>query len=223
MSMKRYDQDSTVEHASAQEQSRLNVAVVLAWSVSLAILLLGLIAYGQTPGALNEPPQGASFNHELDTTRYTLMVAVHPRCPCTAASLHELDRIIRQSQDRLHVTMLVYRPANQIDEWTVPKAIDNMEQHDNVIWKWDEEGKAAQAIGCMTSGSVVLYSPDRKPLFWGGITSSRGHTGNNAGSQAILSILETGTVRLRTNPVYGCSLVTPDVSQGNSDGASYNE
>ena len=73
----------------------------------------------------------------------------------------------------------------------------------------DEEGREAQGLGAATSGQVVLYSPGGELLFSGGITVSRGHAGDNAGRDAVISCL-TGLRADRTHcPVFGCPLQTP--------------
>ena len=49
----------------------------------------------------------------------------------------------------------------------------------------DVEGVEARRFGAQTSGTTSLYSPDGRLLFSGGITSSRGHEGDNAGEDAL--------------------------------------
>jgi len=44
-------------------------------------------------------------------------------------------------------------------------------------------------------------------LFKGGITSGRGHAGDNAGADAIALLLAAQDPGVRQTPVYGCSLV----------------
>lgn len=39
------------------------------------------------------------------------------------------------------------------------------------------------------SGAVILYSPQRVPPNWGGITAGRGHSGDSLGVDAIASVL----------------------------------
>jgi len=73
----------------------------------------------------------------------------------------------------------------------------------------DEDGIEARSFGAVTSGQALLYSAQGRLLFSGGITESRGHSGDNAGRSAIESLVMNGSEGLRTpasTPVYGCPL-----------------
>ena len=70
----------------------------------------------------------------------------------------------------------------------------------------DENGIEASRFRSKTSGQVMLYDVNGKLAFSGGITNSRGHSGDNEGRSAILSLLTTGTVTNREAPVFGCPL-----------------
>ncbi|RNC82798.1 MAG: hypothetical protein ED559_13820 [Phycisphaera sp.] len=179
----------------------------IGWGAAVALLLLILIKYNQIPGAIAKPPAILDDSFPLDDSRYTLFIAVHPKCPCTSASLYELERLIARSHDSLVVHAYVYRPSGQPSGWIDLEPLASLAMLDSVSWEWDVDGKAAQKLGSLTSGSVVLYGPDGQPLYWGGITSARGHAGDNAGSDSILQVLRHGTVRPSTGPVYGCELI----------------
>ncbi len=70
----------------------------------------------------------------------------------------------------------------------------------------DDEGVVAGRFGAVTSGQVVFYDGSGLLRFSGGITSARGHAGENPGRTALVSLLnETGPATDRTN-VFGCSL-----------------
>ena len=70
----------------------------------------------------------------------------------------------------------------------------------------DVDGKLAKLFGAETSGYVVIYNPQGKLLFNGGITGSRGHAGDNAGLSAAVGWLTDNNSHLRCTSVYGCSL-----------------
>lgn len=179
--------------ALTQSCSGATRVMILAWSITLGSLLFGLMAYSQQPGDLSKPPLGSMLDRELDQSRHTLFIAIHPRCPCTSASLYELERLVTRSNGRLDVTILAYFPGDDSEEWTAKNQIGTVASLESVDWEWDENGHIASSMGCKTSGSVVLYSPCGQPLFWGGITSSRGHAGDNQGSDTILEILTKGS------------------------------
>jgi hypothetical protein len=77
----------------------------------------------------------------------------------------------------------------------------------------DVDGATARLFGAETSGFVVLYDPRGKLLFKGGITSSRGHAGDNLGEDTIASLLAGQIARSTRTPVYGCSLLTKSCSK----------
>jgi len=68
-----------------------------------------------------------------------------------------------------------------------------------------------------TSGHVVLYDADGKLVFNGGITSSRGHSGDNAGRAAITKLVHHESAAVPEAPVFGCSLLDPKQECGPQD------
>ena len=66
-------------------------------------------------------------------------------------------------------------------------------------------GAITAAFGAFTSGQVFLYGTSGELLFSGGITGSRGHEGDNAGRDAVESLLDRRNAPAHT-PVFGCSL-----------------
>jgi hypothetical protein len=52
----------------------------------------------------------------------------------------------------------------------------------------------------------VLYDSAGNLLFRGGITSARGHAGDNAGRAAVVSLLTSDEAEGRDTPVFGCPL-----------------
>ena len=77
--------------------------------------------------------------------------------------------------------------------------------HDVAV-RVDPEGVEARRFGSQTSGQIMLYDADGQLLFSGGITAARGHSGDNAGRNAILSLLTSGSSEQRGTPVFGCPL-----------------
>lgn len=60
--------------------------------------------------------------------------------------------------------------------------------------------------------SSMLYGADGRLLFSGGITGSRGHSGDNEGRRAIVSLLTGEGAYKSDTPVFGCSLFDEDDS-----------
>ncbi|HSY74262.1 MAG TPA: hypothetical protein VK810_02225, partial [Dongiaceae bacterium] len=70
----------------------------------------------------------------------------------------------------------------------------------------DMDGATAKQFGAKTSGFVVLYNAQGQLLFHGGITSGRGHIGDNTGESSIVALLDGHDNFVKQTPVYGCSL-----------------
>ncbi len=192
---------------------RLFVAALAAvWLLAVGSGLLALTRYENTPGVPGAPP--ASW--PPDTTiarspdgRATLVMLVHPRCPCSTASIEDLDRLMLEARGRVDAHVLFFKPTAfaagwaQTDLWRRAAAIPGVVAHE------DPDGADARRFGAFTSGQTVLYDAAGRLLFAGGLTASRGHAGDNDGAGAIVALLRGGATERRATPVFGCSLVDP--------------
>jgi hypothetical protein len=70
----------------------------------------------------------------------------------------------------------------------------------------DEGGREATRFRALASGLTVLYGPDGRRLFSGGITASRGHEGDSFGRRRLLAILDGHPADRDESPVFGCAL-----------------
>lgn len=71
---------------------------------------------------------------------------------------------------------------------------------------FDPDGVEARRFGAETSGHTLLFGADGHLLFSGGITASRGHSGDNDGENAIVALLNHQIPALTRTLVFGCSL-----------------
>lgn len=71
----------------------------------------------------------------------------------------------------------------------------------------DTNGVEAKRFGAETSGHTLLFAPDGRLLFNGGITQARGHAGENAGESAIVSLVKSGHAERVHAPVFGCAII----------------
>jgi hypothetical protein len=182
----------------------------------VCLLWLGAAGFGfhvavQYQGTAGEPaehagvwPDGVAL--ELDPLRPTLVVAVHPHCPCTRATLRELERIAARCRDAARIRALFYAdPAlgadwEQSDLWRQAGAIPGVEVVSDPL------GATAARFGARTSGQVLLFDRSGKLVFEGGITAARGHEGANAGAQAVIDLLLGERALVESTPVFGCGL-----------------
>lgn len=189
---------------------RAAVAVLLSvWCVAVLSGMKVLFDHESAPGDAADAPKRwpSASSVSLQSERYQLIMLAHPHCPCTRASLSELARLMRRVGDRVATTVLFVKPSEGLgDEWAFTDLWSTAERIENVTPVLDDGGREAAFFGAKTSGQTVLYSPRGDLLFSGGITSSRGHEGDNVGSQRIVSLVERGAAERAVSAVFGCPL-----------------
>jgi hypothetical protein len=132
---------------------------------------------------------------------------VHPQCPCSRASLAELDRIMTRVSGRVSAHVLFLRPPGVPDGWERGTSWDGIARVPGISVHVDEGGREAALFGASTSGQIVVYDADGHLRFSGGITAARGHEGDNPGADAVVAVVQGGTAQAPRTPVFGCSLV----------------
>lgn len=130
----------------------------------------------------------------------------HPHCPCTRASIGELNRLLTRCQGPVAVHVLFIQPKDVVLEWTETALRKSAEAIPGVEVKLDPNGEEARHFGAESSGFLVLYGVDGELLFSGGITAARGHAGDNAGENVIVALLNGQATELKHTAVFGCSL-----------------
>jgi hypothetical protein len=114
---------------------------------------------------------------------------------------------------KLTATVLMLRPRDAPVGWERTDLWHSAAAIPGVLVLADEGGAERRRYGAATSGQTFLYAVDGRLLFAGGITESRGHSGDNAGRSAILSLVRGPSDRPRSEPirtpVYGCALLDP--------------
>jgi len=174
-----------------------------------------LARYDNTPGiALRASPEMWPRASRLahNPSLPTLVVSLHPRCSCSRATLANLARAMTQLKDKVTVDLLFVVPPNHEswrdgDLWRKARAIPGI-----LVFE-DAGGREFKRFAAQTSGEAVLYSPSGSLLFQGGMTSSRGHEGENAGLDAIVDFVRQGKAERSRVPVFGCSLEHPELAQ----------
>jgi hypothetical protein len=196
-------------HRGREGRCHFSFAVAAAlWAAVVACGFLALWNYETTAGASGSPPSDwpASAALVADPGRANLVLVAHPHCPCTRATIDELERLITQCPDAVAVHVLFFKPAGfpkaweQTDLWYRTAALRGV----RVIC--DEEGREALRFGAGTSGHALLYGQNGKLLFSGGITNARGHAGDSVGRSTIQQLLTGTTAGPTDTPVYGCPL-----------------
>jgi hypothetical protein len=194
------------------------LAATLVWGLAVAGGLLALQLHGASPGQ-----SGSALDHwpspcriPLTGGRPTLIVAVHALCPCTRASVAELERLLIRCEGQVEVYVLIFRPRRVGHGWDPTDGLRSLGITTGVHLIDDPAGEEAARFGAYTSGLVALYARDGRLLFRGGITGSRGHEGDNEGWRAVLGLIQGNTSpHPRETPVFGCPIFsTPATSAG---------
>ena len=186
------------------------ICLFAVWGICVAAGCLILQAYAASPGAAVQPlrtwPKATLI--PLDSRRPTLLMFLHPLCPCSGASVDELSEILARSGDRVAAHAVILRTGSKT-LGAGPRIDGSLTELPGLtIWD-DERGALARQFGVRTSGHVVLYSPHGRLLYSGGITPCRGHRGDNYGRTAVLAeIFGKAADRCRA-PAFGCPLFDP--------------
>lgn len=146
----------------------------------------------------------------LDGDRDTLILFIHPRCPCTSATLVELDRVLGKYPDAFQVNLVVPLPFDAPPEWTRGRTLEAARRLPGARLVLDPGGELAARFGARDSGTVLVFQPDGMLRFAGGLTASRGHEGASAGNLAVAAIAGGRTPERAETPVFGCPLVLPE-------------
>ncbi len=183
--------------------------------VSLAFWLLAvgsggrlILSYENAAGASARPPQQWPSDSRVrrDPKMPTLLMMVHPHCPCSRASIGELALLMANVQGRVNAQVVFVRPNGFADDWAKTDVWDSAAIIPGVSVSVDDEGIEASRFRSQTSGQVMLYGADGRLLFDGGITVARGHSGDNAGRHAIVALLSGDDSTIKQTPVFGCPL-----------------
>jgi hypothetical protein len=141
----------------------------------------------------------------------SLVVFVHPCCPCTRATLGELSALLPRFAEHLTIHVAAFEPAEPPPGWNeseLPSALESLPEARFVV---DTEGREARRFGAVTSGHVVLYGARGDLLYSGGVSSARGHAGESPGLARLRAALEAEfggapAARIAGAPVFGCAL-----------------
>jgi hypothetical protein len=177
---------------------RFRISLALFTALGVASAWLGWMVYESRPGQAAQPP--AHYPEAGPLPR--LMMFLHPRCPCSRASL-EAFRPFQSS--RAHLEIIISGPV----QLAQPEYICGLRAaFDRCEVSLDSDGRRRELYRVWTSGQVVGYDERGDLGFCGGLTSGRGQTGPSSEQDRLKAWL-LGE-RVTDSPVFGCPLVSPD-------------
>jgi hypothetical protein len=136
-------------------------------------------------------------------------VFMHPRCPCSSATLNELGKVLARMSKPCRITVVFFSPANRTPEWNHTLLRRRAESLSGISVMDDIDAQEATLFGATNSGHVVVYGPDGRLRFNGGITASRGHEGDNFGEDCVVAALRGDEQPGTCAPTYGCEIAPP--------------
>lgn len=188
------------------------LSLILLWFIAVGAGLSFLWSYENAPGVAAAAPSRWPSASRIKPVpnRARLVMLTHPQCPCTRASIEELDKLMAHCRGRLDAYVVLTKPVGFSGAWVETDLWRHALKIPGVSVVVDQDGIEAQRFRAATSGQVLLYGADGRLLFSGGITGSRGHVGDNAGESAIEALVNTGSGNDDHSLVFGCPLFNPD-------------
>ena len=190
-------------------KSKIVVALLAVWMLAVGSGLRVMLAYDNTPGIIATSstmwPADSHLSRQAGVA--TLVMMIHPHCPCSRASVSELSLLLARVQGRVNANVLFVRPLGVPANWEIAELWTSVAWMPGVKLRVDNDGVEAHRFGSTTSGQVMLYNTQGRLLFRGGITASRGHSGENDGRSAIVALLTQGQADTDETPVFGCQLI----------------
>jgi len=202
--------ESSLPMPDAISRSRKTTAtfIMAVWLLAAGGGTIALIARESQQAERTSTPGTWPGNTSLHRApgRSTLLMFVHPNCPCTRASIAQLLQVVdRMPPAERPETIFVSRPAAVKDwrsEWLTSMAAA---VPGSTIVR-DENAVEASRFGAAASGHVLLYGPDGSLRFDGGVTMGRGHQGDNDASDALAARLADARRAPAQTAVFGCSI-----------------
>jgi hypothetical protein len=199
-----------MSHARAPNRGTLAVLTAV-WALTVAAGTLSLWRYKSVAGdpglTVSSWPAGTRVTRAGG--RHTLVMVAHPRCPCTVASLTELEGLAHELSPAVDVHVLFVLPKGTSEGWERTPLFDKASAIPGAHVFVDRGGREAALFGAQTSGDTLLFDREGRRLFHGGITAARGHVGENAGRSRVAQLILQGTADHDSSSVYGCALNAP--------------
>ena len=192
---------------SRQRWAILTATVI--WGLAVAIGFLALQLHGASSGQ-----SGSAVEHwprrsriPLTTGRPTLIVAVHPLCACTRASVWELTHVLTRCEAQVEVYIFIFRPEHSGHGWGRQMACA-VSARCPVFICWAIPRAKKRPASVPAPPALLHYT-----LRMGDSFSAAGSPvpgaieGDNDGRRALLGLIEGNTSsNPRETPVFGCPI-----------------
>src|SRR5262249_5392078 len=120
---------------------------------------LWLIRDQMTPGKPADLAAAQAIPPAMSSTgsgRPTLLMFLHPQCPCSRARVEELAHLMTRCRDRLCAKVFVFASSQESPAWSHTDLWRAASAIDGVTVTEDVDGLLAQQMGAQTSGQTFL-------------------------------------------------------------------
>ena len=188
---------------------RLILLLFVGWLIAVSVGIYAVWRYSSQPGeasrSLTHWPVESKL--ALSKEKLTLLMFLHPKCPCSRTSVNELAILLGRRRSDFETTVVFIHPSGVPDEWSKTGLRDKVAALPGVQIFEDREGREGKRFQAATSGETFLFNPAGELLFHGGITLARGHAGNNEGRRFLTACKEASPEGApRHTSVFGCPL-----------------
>jgi hypothetical protein len=190
----------------------LLIACGLLWASGIFFGAKTMLNYETAPASPGTPsvwwPLHTAIPRPQD--QFTLVMFAHPDCPCTRASLAELEIVKASLPGFLRDSFVVFsKPGSTAAEALASELWKKAASIPGVTVLWDGHAVETERFGARVSGQTLLYDREGRLVFSGGLTSVRGHQGDNLGVDAVIRRVKGDSTAPAQFPVFGCSLHDP--------------
>lgn len=185
------------------------ISFALFWVAGIAFGSWNMLRYESTPAEVQPTLDSwpADSTLKRDPLRPTLVMFVHPKCPCSRASVGELTELAARVGDKVAIDVVFWKPVGFGEGWEKTDLWRSAESIPGANVYCDVDGVETKRFQTKASGETLVYLADGTLVFHGGLTSSRGHRGESDGRVALAQLFAGESMICDHTPVYGCSLV----------------
>jgi hypothetical protein len=168
--------------------------------------VFAMLSYELTPAELAQAPSKWPEDSSLilASDRSTLLMFLHPACPCSRASLDELSDVARQWQNEVAIRLVFLATSDA--QLQTSSGLCKAAQSMPGVQLLEDDGHETARFGASASGEILLYDAQGDLKYHGGITGARGHRGDNFAKAALVQALSDKKPPSREMPVFGCPL-----------------
>lgn len=205
-----------LNNRNLRTQGIVSASFVILWIALVSYGVGALLIYSAKPGEAACAPRTLPIGTSgiLPIGKPLMMVFLHPHCPCSRTTVEQLQKILIASQGATECRVLLVIPPDTEQGWENGSLLRLLSSIPGLRVECDRGGLQAKRFQAATSGQVLFYKGDRTLAFCGGITASRGHAGDNIGSQTIMTLLRDEESQHTQTPVYGCPLLNSETFCG---------